>query len=65
MCFHIVSWVRLSARTFAFHVNKTGSIPVPSTNQGDAAVMVWQGTVNPPTYVTTGSIPVISTKQGP
>ena len=23
--------------------------------------MVWQGTVNPPTQVTTGSIPVIST----
>ena len=29
---------------------------------GDAAVMVWQETVNLPTYVTTGSIPVISTK---
>jgi hypothetical protein len=24
--------------------------------------MVWQGTVNPPTYVTIGSIPIISTK---
>ena len=53
-------------------MNKTGSIPVPSTkyfelhrldtslsnetlglatvtHSGDAAVMVWQGTVNPPT----------------
>jgi hypothetical protein len=39
-----------------------GSIPTTGANfHGDAAVMVWQGTVNPPTYVTTGSIPVIST----
>ena len=29
---HFTHWVRLSVRTFAFHVNKTGSIPVPSTN---------------------------------
>ena len=32
---------------------------------GDAAVMVWQETVNLPTSVTTGSIPVISTKNVP
>jgi hypothetical protein len=29
---------------------------------GDAAVMVWQETVNLPTSVTIGSIPIISTK---
>ena len=29
---------------------------------GESAAMVWQGTVNPPTSVTTGSIPVFSTK---
>ena len=29
---------------------------------GSAAVMVWQGTVNPPTLVTVGSIPTTSTR---
>ena len=39
-----------------------GSIPATGAIFfGSAAVMVWQGTVNPPTYVTTGSIPVTST----
>ena len=38
-----------------------GSSPGRGAKFGDAAVMVWQETVNLPTYVTIGSIPIIST----
>ena len=41
--------------------NVPGSSPGWPAKFGDAAVMVWQETVNLPTSVTIGSIPIIST----
>ena len=32
---HLIHLIRLSARTPAFHADKTGSIPVSSTKQGE------------------------------